>query len=442
MSTSISTCANLEPNCDKGKLPIGDTCYPYAKTSSPQEEGIVYSLNGTDMYGTVLANESAASVYECLRKCNQNDTCNLSKYNFDKGECTLLTQGNQGGQTVLVSKNDPQDCVNVYTRQGGTDKDSLNILQESNDNIFVSFKGGTPTKNVKKIEGNYIGTECRQEVATNTYDPASHDDVLQGMADFCKNHSDFKVCNEFCKNSTYSDYCPQKKKTLLLIFSGLFFLFLFLSILTLVKKKKIYLLFGFLTLISLGLAIWRLIIFLHSDTYIGDKPDFVSTIPSIKKECAKMAYYCNDPQQPLGKRCKLSTGGSGAVIGKDKCENIGCCLPGYLPKNGVCTQVQNETGNITWTPAESPPNGPGGYIASCSSGYIPQNGAIPSCIRQEMHTGEGALYCGGGSDPKWIKCGKPLGCGQPFITYYAPTFLPDTKNPPRTGRGVKLKLCK
>jgi len=431
----INECIDTVTDCGKNRMIVNGMCYDFSETSSPVENGITYTLNPNNVYGSTIKTTSKPSAYMCLYDCNKTKDCNLVKYNFDKKECTLLNTDSPNNNT-LVSKDDPTDCINVYNRSSSTNEDvnAINVDQRMN-NIYISFKDGSPPLTVPKIQGEYKGIECRNDVAVGNYDSSRYNSLLSDMSDYCKTHPHLEVCNKFCKNPYYSKYCPKRRKTLFLIFSSLFFLLLIFSIIFLVmRKKKFFSILGILTLIFLSLSVWKAIPFFTFKNYNGNESDN-SPLPMIKKECTDMLFKCTDPSKPLGQRCtRVNKIGNGVVVGKDKCEKGGCCQSGYTDKDGSCRQTL-PTGTMSWENTST-----GNMIMVCPEGLLRTAKIPPPACNLWVKPREGDVFCSGGANPEWKTCTEKDGCAQ-NTTYYSTEWIPGQKNPPQKGREVSLKVC-
>ena len=303
----------------------------------------------------------------------------------------------------------PRHFINVYQREGGTDKSGISIVEGPDDVLNIDMSSGKSMPSIKRIEGDYVGVKCREKVIKQSLNPEDYDNVLSGMEDFCKKNPDMKVCKEFCSNDTYTNYCVTRSQLLMYVFLGGSLVAIIVMILLIRKKRKVPIIISAVAAGGLlGLFVWRLIVYVTNPSgYNGNKPDFpADAVPPAKQSCATMWYNCVDPSQPYGSRCAPASKGVG-VFGKDACESGGCCMPGFQTYNGKCY--------------ESPPKGnvivkglQGGFrtLSICPYPYRgTMSGPMAAPCSFVSHAREGDMYCSG---KDWVECsGTP--CIPPSI---------------------------
>lgn len=110
-------------------------------------------------------------------------------------------------------------------------------------------------QDIQKIQGDYVGANCRKEVAENG---SIDKNVIDGMLEWCKRNPEMEVCNKLCSNP--KDYCESKNNTLAYVFIGLtgasiigFLIFFYL------KKNIPMIIFFILFTLFLGLTIWKMV---------------------------------------------------------------------------------------------------------------------------------------------------------------------------------------
>lgn len=426
---SVSSCNDQIADCGRDEMSIHKSCAPFTVTSQYSGNYPEYAVGTEDEAWPVIGQQSTfQSPYECIQSCNVTDSCGAARYNYNTGTCTLLDTSSPAA--IIDRSNEESKCIGLFVKDKNTgpkncttsnpDKNcqNMSVAIKSDQILNIDMANAKPAKTIQRIQSDWSGAPCR-ELAADGKIPPDNKDVLDGMGQFCKDNPNFKVCNQFCNNDIYTDFCQVKSSTkLMIVFIALFFLFLLVFILVRVKgKKRMSYIFGGLTGVFLGLSVWKVVEYIRSKggEYNGNKKDYPMSVAPSSKYCVDNNFVCRNHTAPKGQRCvSVPPGNKGTD--RTTCEAL-CCPPGFTAntKDGKCYQ-DTPDGDIGWYSSlehscSCQYHQPVGQLGvdpcthTCPVGYSGINAQHwPKCSLPSKKAYKGDMYCTGAEYPKGIEC--------------------------------------
>lgn len=280
MNKISKNCTELVANCDQNKIPLGTYCYPFSynnkknnTTFTSQDRMVTGSINSI----------SETSLPECAYDCYANSNCGafafMSEQNTQDGFIPTTTGtcyqfDNNYSLIQQPLQGFSNQCASVYTKNIGTDN-GLSIVSLDNESLDIDLDNKVLTEQLPKIQTTYSGSPCRAELAgTSLTDPDS-DQVIQDMVNWCEKNRDKQVCNEFCNNIYYNEYCTWQNKSNIPIYISfvLFLISVFILIYFARSNKKIYTILT--TCFIFAIIIYVIVFYIKKNrTDSQNKPDY------------------------------------------------------------------------------------------------------------------------------------------------------------------------
>lgn len=369
------SCTALIPDCNIDQMPVGSSCYGFNYDAVPDGATVFTAHNQYGIYGSPISTDNL-TLQSCALKCRQNDDCKAIEFGisstenrpdlWNTGTCKLY---NNYVNVPSPPQGKPDTCTTLYYKTVG-DNDIVSI-SSGGKNLNIDLSNNKPADEVPTIESDYGGSTCRKEVVDGAYAGEEDQPLLQNMADWCKSHQDFAVCNEFCNNELYKDYCtwidkPGKHFYLYLI---LWFVFLFVFIMVLVrtedkKKKRFITISGIIILIVIGILVIQNIYQIFSNKpKTGGKSDFPSW---------NWRSHTGKPLPPCTVSCSNGGANCGEFMGGCFCQG-NSLLYGqgyYLEATG---QANDWTGGVNTSKGYTPK----GKLGAISSNFWMDIGTTP-----------------------------------------------------------------
>jgi hypothetical protein len=346
------SCTSNIPDCGENQVNIGNYCYSSDKNKNSSFTDFTLDKSLSYSVGTSFSDKSLP---ECAYESLKDDSSSGFVYITDisNPSCNVvIPKPNSTNLNSLMLQNSSIPKKNCVFRKDVKSKNGFNINRDT-VSISVNLNAPKTSTSVSRIEGKYVGTDCRQMVdqTSSITDPV----ILQDMGAYCGKNSNVDVCASFC--DSYPSYCPTYTPKMLIISLIIFLLITLVFIFVYIRKKnKIILWIGIgLSLLSLGVFIYNTVSYVRSKGQrSGSQKDYegisftpftascpVDTPCSAIKTCSGIKdSSCGWCVSPDSSDPETSTGGGHAETSKDKCSvnEIWVDDPSLCPINGCYSQ--------------------------------------------------------------------------------------------------------
>jgi hypothetical protein len=107
--------------------------------------------------------------------------------------------------------------------------------------LNINFKSSTQASKVPRVESKFQGGACRNLIQKrDDLNPNNQDDInlINAMANWCKNNPASTSCKTFCNDPSYQSSCETKNPQVIIITAAIFAVFLFIFIVVVAKHKQ------------------------------------------------------------------------------------------------------------------------------------------------------------------------------------------------------------
>ena len=362
--------------CGKDEISSKGKCIPMLSNLTDIPQYLYTKLRSRLATDYKTISETDGILIDAIQYCNTNKNCDAFRFNYGNKNTRTGVENSEKGHIELL-----QHMPNYkrLTRQSDIDTPCYSayikktyshgvpgVIYIEDGNVIYGFDFGKQRdveKNVPLVQSPYEGVSCRQMIANGMGDS----DDTELMKEYCDEHSDLQVCNNFCKNNNYS--CTKKIDSQIIFSAGILFIILFFSMYIYARKKEyakfpVFVTLGILFIIVLVWGSDRLVRYLKP-LYNGNKKDNVQN--SFYKKCDKSSgcknifgkceYWGFDRNTPVGKNfdCALTDKTTDKYDTYKSCyaqscrENLAtdCCLDGWsMGPDEKCYQDQFKKNNI------------------------------------------------------------------------------------------------